>query len=251
MVIHHVERFVLVGNDVVPWSHISKPGELFNAIFAMPAAELDDSVPLVVMIHDGPHEAFDGSYDIKAAAFLEMGLAVLQINYRGSVGMGDASLEAIIGNIGSYDVNDCHSAINHTLQLYPKLDRNRIALFGEGFAATIALQLALMDELYGVTVLKNPIADIGAMSSSQDIAEWSYHVMGFNYSTASVPTDILASAWDLSPLSQINEIKDTATLLFIGTEDQRVLPEAQGIALYKAMRSAKLSPTSLYHYPGM
>ena len=52
-----------------------------------------------------------------------------------------------------------------------------------------------------------------------------------------------------SPLSQIHQIQRTPTLLFIGLEDERVLPEAQGIALYKAMRSQKLSPTSLYHYP--
>ena len=52
-----------------------------------------------------------------------------------------------------------------------------------------------------------------------------------------------------SPLSQIHQIQKAPTLLFIGLEDERVLPEAQGIALYKAMRSQKLNPTSLYHYP--
>ena len=51
-----------------------------------------------------------------------------------------------------------------------------------------------------------------------------------------------------SPLSKTNLLEDTPTLIFIGLEDKRVLPEAQGIPLYKAIRSQKLSPTSLYHY---
>jgi len=42
----------------------------------------------------------------------------------------------------------------------------------------------------------------------------------------------------------------TATLIFIGPEDKRVMPEAQGIAYYKALRSQKKTFTSLYHYPG-
>ena len=52
-----------------------------------------------------------------------------------------------------------------------------------------------------------------------------------------------------SSLSKVDDLEDTATLIFIGSENEKVLPESQGIAMYKAMRSKKLSPTSLYHYP--
>ena len=98
---YKIERFMLHGNDIKPWSHMSKPGELFNIIVVMPNNDVDMKIPLVVMIHDGPHETFSGKFDMKANTFLEMGMAVLMINYRGSVGMGDASLESIISNIGS------------------------------------------------------------------------------------------------------------------------------------------------------
>ena len=50
-------------------------------------------------------------------------------------------------------------------------------------------------------------------------------------------------------MSKTNLLEDTPTLIFIGLEDKRVLPESQGIPFYKAIRSQKLSPTSLYHYP--
>ena len=52
-------------------------------------------------------------------------------------------------------------------------------------------------------------------------------------------------------MSKVSQMKEgTATLIFIGPEDKRVMPEAQGIAYYKALRSQKKTFTSLYHYPG-
>lgn len=149
-----------------------------------------------------------------------------------------------------FDVNDVEQAINYTIKQNSQIDESRIGLFGHGYGATVAVQLSLnRKSRFNVTVLVNPIADIGAMSSSVDLAEWPYHVMGVNYSSASVPTEILSSAWEKSPLNKVNHIK-AATLIFVGTEDKRVLPEAQGIAFYKALRSQMTTPTALYHYPG-
>ena len=50
-------------------------------------------------------------------------------------------------------------------------------------------------------------------------------------------------------MSKIHLIRNTPSLIFVGSEDKRVLPEAQGISLYKAMKSQNISSTSLYHYP--
>ena len=56
--------------------------------------------PLVVWIHDGPHEQFIADFNIQLNTLLKMDVAVLAINHRGSTGMGDATLESIITNIG-------------------------------------------------------------------------------------------------------------------------------------------------------
>lgn len=40
-----------------------------------------------------------------------------------------------------------------------------------------------------------------------------------------------------------------STLIFVGAEDQKVLPETQGIALHRDL-SSRFIPTALYHYPG-
>ena len=69
-----------------------------------------------------------------------------------------------------------------------------MALIGFEYGATVAFQLSLNENGAMPTILINPISDIGAMSSSIDLREWPYHVMGVNYSIASVPNEILSKA---------------------------------------------------------
>ena len=52
-----------------------------------------------------------------------------------------------------------------------------------------------------------------------------------------------------SPLSHVGNV-DAATLIFVGTEDQRVNPATQGIPFYKALKSQERASVTLYHYPG-
>ena len=89
----------------------------------------------------------------------------------------------------------------------PDIDKNSIGLIGQGYGATIAATLQLKLE-FNVSVLINPIADIGAMSSSPDLPEWPYYIMGFNYTQGNVPTDeILASSWNRYPLKKFLRVK--------------------------------------------
>ena len=95
-----------------------------------------------------------------------------------------------------YDLDDCEQAINYTVVTYPNLNPKKISIVGFGYGASVALELAVNQKGGMPTILINPISDIGAMSSSVDLREWSYHVMGVNYSMASVPNEILTKAWE-------------------------------------------------------
>ena len=56
------------------------------------------------------------------------------------------------------EVDDCIQAINYTLEAYPLIDKTKIALVGNGFGATVALNLNLMqNEIPYVNILSNPI----------------------------------------------------------------------------------------------
>ena len=51
-----------------------------------------------------------------------------------------------------------------------------------------------------------------------------------------------------SPLRNVDSLL-SATLIFVGANDEKVLPEPQGISLHRAL-SSRFVPTALYHYPG-
>ena len=69
--------------------------ESYHAIYVAPKHQ--ENVPLIVIIHDGPHEQSTTSYSKQINFFLSMNMAVLSINYMGSTGMGDKNLESIMG----------------------------------------------------------------------------------------------------------------------------------------------------------
>ena len=64
----------------------------------------ENLLPLVIMIHDGPHEISTTCYSTKINSFLGMNMAVLSINYRGSIGTGDKNLESIMGFISEVNL---------------------------------------------------------------------------------------------------------------------------------------------------
>ena len=72
--------------------------ESYHAIFISPKFR-ENLLPLVVIIHDGPHKISTTCYSTKINSFLGMNMAVLSINYRGSIGTGDKNLESIMGFI--------------------------------------------------------------------------------------------------------------------------------------------------------
>ena len=62
------------------------------------------------------------------------------------------------------------------------------------------------------------------------------------------PELIFNLAISRSPLNQVDQMLGK-TLIFVGDEDTTVVPESQGISLYKALHHRNVT-TALYHYPG-
>ena len=97
----------------VDWKILKIPSgssEFFECIFIF--KKKIEKNPVVVFIHGGPHDCTTSSFDKNWLLFNSFGLNVLLINYRGSIGFGEAPLESILGNSGNQDVQDCISAID-------------------------------------------------------------------------------------------------------------------------------------------
>jgi len=98
------------------------------------------SVPLIVMPHGGPIGVSDSRYFNSEVQWLAYhGYAVLQVNYRGSIGYGEKFENAGLGEWGRGIEDDIDNAINFSLKTYPQLDPQRLAIFGSSYGGYSAL----------------------------------------------------------------------------------------------------------------
>ena len=98
---------------------------------------------------------------------------MVQINYRGSIGAGQKSIDFLSGRIGSSDVVDCVLTIETLLRKYPLLNPNRVALMGGSHGGFLVTHLSgQYPDMFKAVVARNPVIDIPTMSVTSDIPDW-------------------------------------------------------------------------------
>jgi hypothetical protein len=111
----HGARWQLV--TVTPSKDAAGPNfGTFEAILALPRdASAARPAPMVVVPHGGPHGVYPTVFSPFVGYLVSQGFAVLQVNYRGSIGFGEAQLHSLVGRAGA----SC-SCGTRTLRVYPE-----------------------------------------------------------------------------------------------------------------------------------
>uniref|UniRef100_A0A663EUV7 acylaminoacyl-peptidase n=1 Tax=Aquila chrysaetos chrysaetos TaxID=223781 RepID=A0A663EUV7_AQUCH len=203
--------------------------------------------PLVVCPHGGPHAVFDARWRPSMAALCRLGFAVLLVNYRGSLGFGQAGISSLLSHVGERDVADTQLAVEQALSSEP-LDPHRLALLAGSHGAFIALHLLSREpERYQACALRSPVSNLPALLGTSDIPDWRYTSLGLPYSFERVPrAEELATMLLRSPIAQAARVR-TPVLLCVGARDRRVSP-TQALELYRVLR-ARGVPVRLLWYP--
>lgn len=97
-----------------------------NRDYQGPAGE---KPPLLVMSHGGPTGAADAALNPAIQYWTSRGIAVVDVNYGGSVGYGRAYRERLKGQWGVVDVDDCANAALY-LAKQGRADADRLAIRG-------------------------------------------------------------------------------------------------------------------------
>lgn len=148
-----IERiFETDGGDRVP-AYVYLPA---NAHFAAPEGERP---PLLVYPHGGPTGRDSAVLDLEIAYFTSRGIAVVTVNYGGSVGYGRAYRERLREQWGVVDVADC-VAVAEALAAEGTVDGQRLAIRGGSAGGYTSAASLTTTTTYRAGTVMYPILDL-------------------------------------------------------------------------------------------
>lgn len=204
------------------------------------ATGMTQKYPMLVYIHGGPHSLFTDDFNRNARFFFHLGYVVLLVNYRGSIGFTNESLQSLPGNIGTQDVKDVQDTVNAFLDLKKDLiDKNNIFIGGGSHGGFLTLHLiGQYPDFYQAAFVRNPSVEICSKSIASDIPDWNYVECGLDYLPSDVPSHVaFASMLSKSPITHLTSIK-SPLLLCVGEKDARISC-TQSKHLFRLMKANK------------
>jgi dipeptidyl aminopeptidase/acylaminoacyl peptidase len=227
-----LQALTLGTSEVVSWK--SADGTIIEGVLRKPAGyKAGSPAPLLVIIHGGPTgvsrpSLFGGTYVYPMEAWLGKGALILEPNYRGSAGYGEAFRSLNVRNLGVGDAWDVVSGVENLIAR-GLVDKTRVGVMGWSQGGYISAFLTTHDSRL-----------FKAVSVGAGISNWvTYYV-----STDIHPFTrqyLKATPWEdpeiyrkTSPMTYIKDAR-APTLIQHGDLDRRV-PVSDAFELYQGLR---------------
>ena len=211
-------------------------GQTAHALFYPPTnpeceGPPEELPPLVVTSHGGPTSAASTSLELRTQFWTSRGIAVVDVDYRGSSGYGRAYRRQLQGRWGVADVDDCVAAARHLADA-GEVDGARMMIRGSS-ASGLTTLLALTKGVFAAGASLYGVADLAALATDTHKFEARY-------------LDGLVGPWpeaaeiyrQRSPIHLADQL--AAPLVIFQGLDDKVVPPAQAEVLVAALRKAGL-----------
>src|SRR6266545_2432744 len=231
--------------ELVSWK--SQDGAAIEGVLHKPVGfQPGKKYPLLVVIHGGPTgtsrpQAFSSTSIYPIDIWTAKGALVLEPNYRGSAGYGEAFRSLNVRNLGVGDAWDVLSGIDYLIK-EGLADPDRVGTMGWSQGGYISAYLTTHDS-----------ARFKAVSVGAGISDWMTYYVNTDI-TQFTRHYLKATPWDdpeiyakTSPITYIKNAK-APTLIQHGSTDQRV-PPPNAFELYRGLQEVGV-PSKLIIYKG-
>lgn len=191
---------------------VDGPGGPVHALVARPAG--DGPVPTVFLVHGGPTWHDSDAFQADRAAWVDLGCAVVQVNYRGSTGYGAAWRDAIEGRPGLTELEDL--AAVQAWAVSSGLASTCVLTGGSWGGYLTLLGLGTQPHLWSAGVAAVPVADYVAAYEDEMEPLRAFDRSLFGGSPAELP-DLYARC---SPLTYVDAVQ-APVLVLAGANDPR------------------------------
>ena len=186
--------------------------------------------PLIVVIHGGPHGQNGPGFYFKNQVYAARGYAVLNVNYRGSIGYGQKFADAVFGDQDGNEGQDILYAVRAAVSRYLWIDRERLGIEGVSYGGQLTDWLITQTNEFKAAI---PTAGIANLVSYNYMTYYNqYEEMEFGQFLHQ--GNLMDVAWERSALKHI-AAAHTPTLIIHGENDNDV-PIAEAEQLFIALK---------------
>ncbi|MFT4938648.1 MAG: dipeptidyl aminopeptidase/acylaminoacyl peptidase [Paraglaciecola sp.] len=204
--------------------------QMLNGYITYPVSVPEtQNVPLVVLVHGGPHTRDYWEFDTEVQLLASQGYAVLRLNFRGSSGYGSKLYFGSQKQWGDRVQKDIIEGTQWVIAQGGILS-DKVCIMGASFGGYSAMQSAILaPDLYQCVIANAGVYDLEMMFDEGDIPDRLY---GKSYLSQELGTEkSLMRAY--SPVHNLQKLK-AAVLIAHGEKDRRV-PIEQAEALREGM----------------
>lgn len=196
----------------------SRDGATLYGYLTVPNGSSGKNLPLIVNPHGGPHYVRDNwGYQPEVQMLANRGYAVLQLNYRGSGGYGDAYQRAGFRKWGTLMQDDLTDAVRFLVS-QGTIDKDRICIYGGSYGGYAALMSVEREpDLYKCAVGYAGVYDLDIQRTQSDTSQ---SESGMSYLNEIQPSSV-AERRAQSPAYNVDRIK-VPVMLVHGEKDVRV-----------------------------
>ncbi len=193
---------------------VDGPGGTIHALVATPPG--DGPFPTVFLVHGGPTWHDSDSFAADRAAYVDLGCAVVHVNYRGSTGYGAAWRDALTGRPGLTELEDL-AAVRAWAVSSGLADDARCVLAGGSWGGYLTLLgLGTQPDMWSAGVAAVPVADY--LAAYEDEME---QLRAFDRSLfGGSPQEVPDLYRECSPLTYVDAVQ-APVLVLAGANDPR------------------------------
>jgi dipeptidyl aminopeptidase/acylaminoacyl peptidase len=220
-----------------PFEVTVRDGTKIRGFITMPVGTNGKSLPMIVVVHGGPHGPYDRyDFDEEIQLLASRGYAVLQVNFRGSGGRGLEFEKSGYGKWGREMQDDITDAVKWVIGA-GIADRERICIYGASYGGFAALTGIYREpDMFKCAIGMAGVYDLPLMFDKGDIQTLE---RGVNYLREAVGTDA-EDMRERSPVSHADKMK-AAVMLIHGKDDERA-PFEHALRMRAALTKAGKPP---------
>ena len=136
----------------------------------VPGPKAARGLPLVVIVHGGPHNAYGETWNAEIQLLAGSGYVVLAVNPRGSGGYGEAFARSVVGDWGGGDFADILAVLDTVVAgREPAVDPARLGITGGSYGGFMSCWAITQTDRFAAAVAGAPVTNLESEFGTADI----------------------------------------------------------------------------------